>query len=273
MVRAKVMKVMVAVMIGLLLVSSGAQQAGARPPARWERLPVLVEGQVFFVVPVADLPGPLQERLKGKTAIAVVDEQGRIPKDKEVIFKALVAHRVALLLVDEGRKPGWDVDKAKTMANLYEDIANKLSKFRKSQGIADKLETTTFLAARGIVLGVLIAKWSIIDPSSVIKDVPKSALMALLKETLANPKYLARMVVNGDLKYAENQLREGAKLLRLVTGYPLDSEVALKLFNIETHDFQLASWVQEGKLNIEGRWLKQLREGLWGLINSPYAAS
>jgi hypothetical protein len=248
-----------------LPVERAQQSIGSANTAVGEKLPIKVGNQVFFVVPLSELPNYLQKQLKGKTAIAVVDEQGRIPKDRGVIFKALVAHRVALRLVDEGRNSGWDVDQAKTMANLYEDIANKLSEFRKRQGIADKLETTTFLAARGIVLGVLIAKLSIIDPS-VIKDVPKSALMAFLKETWVNPKYLARMAVNGDLKYAENQLREGAGLLRSVKEYPLDSEVALKLFDIETHDFQLASWVQEGKLNIEGSWLKQLWEGLWGLI-------
>jgi hypothetical protein len=84
----------VVAMIVLLSVSSlWAQQIGGTPGAAGirGRLPVRVAGRVFFVVPVTELPSDLQERLKGKAAFAVVDEQGRIPKDKEVIFKALVA--------------------------------------------------------------------------------------------------------------------------------------------------------------------------------------
>jgi hypothetical protein len=55
---------------------------------------VKVGDKVVFVVPLAELPSGLQERLKEKARFAVVDEQGRILQDKEVIFKALVAHHV-----------------------------------------------------------------------------------------------------------------------------------------------------------------------------------
>jgi hypothetical protein len=126
--------------LGKVSDTSSREPAAAQKPTMTikEKLPVKVGDKVVFVVPVAELPSDLQERLKGKAAFVVVDEQGRIPKDKMVIFKALVAWHVARTLLD-GPEPGLDVNNAKKWANSFEDRADKLGRILVQQGIADLL--------------------------------------------------------------------------------------------------------------------------------------
>jgi hypothetical protein len=121
--------------------STWAQQVerASSPAAIRGKLPVKVGGRVFFVVPVAELPGPLQEQLKGKVALAVVDEQGRLLKDRAVIFKGLLAYHVARTLLDDPTEGGWDVGQAENWAKSFEARAEVLRRIRIQQGVADLL--------------------------------------------------------------------------------------------------------------------------------------
>jgi len=59
---------------------------------------------------------------------------------------------------------------------------------------------------------------------------------------------------------AERRLRDGARWLRLVRGYPLDSEVALRLFEIDALDAPLGSEAALARLAVVGSVPEQLWE-------------
>jgi Tol biopolymer transport system component len=217
-----------------------------------ERLPVKVGDKVVFVVPVAELPSDLQERLKGKAAIAVVDEQGKIPKDKVVIFKALVAWHVARNLLDSP-EPGWDVNNAKKWANSFEDQADKLERILVQQGIADLLTEAGNLGARWLVIGGLAG-------AGLPISVPRAAIKAAVDQFLLNPKNAVRALLSADLAVAEKQMRKAAALLRSIQGYPLDSDVALRLFEVDALDAPLGSEAVLARLRIAGSVPDQLVE-------------
>jgi roadblock/LC7 domain-containing protein len=244
-------------MIVLLSVSSlWAQQIGGTLGAAGirGRLPVRVAGRVFFVVPVTELPSDLQARLKGNVAFAVVDEQGRIPKDKEVIFKALVAHHVARVLLD-GPKPGWDVSKADSEAGVFEYAANVIRDILIRQGVADLLSEAASVGARWLVIGGLAGAGTPLPLYA-----PRDAVEAVVGQLLGNPKNAARLLISLDLARAERKLREGAQVLRSVQGYPLDSEVASKLNDILMLDWPLGNAAASARLAIAGSVPDQLVE-------------
>jgi hypothetical protein len=235
-------------------ISSSSEPAAAQKPTMTikEKLPVKVGDKVVFVVPVAELPSDLQERLKGKAAFVVVDEQGRIPKDKMVIFKALVAWNVAITLLDSP-KPGWDVDDAKKSANSFEGRADQLERILVQQGIADLLTEAGNLGARWLVIGSLAG-------AGVPISVPRAAIKAAVDQFLLNPKNVARALLSADLAVAVKQMRKAAALLRSIQGYPLDSDVAWKLFEVDLLDAPLGSEAALARLKIAGEVPEQLLE-------------
>jgi len=234
--------------------TSSREPAAAQKPTTTikERLPVKVGDKVVFVVPVAELPSDLQERLKGKAAFAVVDEQGKIPKDKMVIFKALVAWHVARNLLDSPES-GWDVNNAKKWANSFEDRADKLGRILVQQGIADLLTEAGNLGARWLVIGGLAG-------AGVPISVPRTAIKAALDQFLLNPKNVMRALLSADLAVAVKQMKKAAALLRSIQGYPLDSDVALRLFEVDALDAPLGSEAALARLKIAGEVPEQLLE-------------
>jgi Tol biopolymer transport system component len=240
--------------LGKISDTSSREPAAAQKPTTTikERLPVKVGDKVVFVVPVTELPSDLQERLKGKAAIAVVDEQGKIPKDKVVIFKALVAWHVARNLLDSP-EPGWDVNNAKKWANSFEDRADKLGRILVQQGIADLLTEAGNLGARWLVIGGLAG-------AGVPISVPRTAIKAALDQFLLNPKNVMRALLSADLAVAVKQMKKAAALLRSIQGYPLDSDVALRLFEVDALDAPLGSEAALARLKIAGEVPEQLLE-------------
>jgi Tol biopolymer transport system component len=240
--------------LGKISDTSSREPAAAQKPTTTikERLPVKVGDKVVFVVPVTELPSDLQERLKGKAAIAVVDEQGKIPKDKVVIFKALVAWHVARNLLDSP-EPGWDVNNAKKWANSFEDQADKLERILVQQGIADLLTEAGNLGARWLVIGGLAG-------AGLPISVPRAAIKAAVDQFLLNPKNAVRALLSADLAVAEKQMRKAAALLRSIQGYPLDSDVALRLFEVDALDAPLGSEAVLARLRIAGSVPDQLVE-------------
>jgi WD40 repeat protein len=100
----------------------------------------------------------------------------------------------------------------------------------------------------------------VLEGIGVTVDVPKAALEAFIWQAIANPKNVARMLLSGDLVSAERRLMDGAQLLRSVRGYPLDSDVALKLFEIDVVDAPLGSEAALTRLAIAGSIPQQLWE-------------
>jgi hypothetical protein len=240
--------------LGKVSDTSSRETAAVQKPTTTikERLSVKVGDKVVFVVPVSELPSDLQERLKGKAAFVVVDEQGRIPKDKVVIFKALVAHNVARTLLD-GPEPGWDVNNAKKWANSFEGRAETLRRILVQQGIADLLTEAGNLGARWLVIGSLAG-------AGVPINVPRAAIKAAVDQFLYNPKNVARVLLSADLAVAVEQMRKAAALLRSIQGYPLDSDVAWKLLEVDLLDAPLGSEAALARLKIAGEVPEQLLE-------------
>jgi hypothetical protein len=249
--------------LGKVSDTSSREPAAAQKPTTTikERLPVKVGEKVVFVVPVAELPSDLQERLKGKAAFVVVDEQGRILKDKDVIFKALVAHHVARTLLD-GPEPGWDVSNAESWAKSFEGRAETLRRILVQQGIADLLTEAGNLGARWLVIGGLAG-------ATVPISAPRATIKAAVDQFLLNPKNVVRALLSADLAVAVKQMKKAAALLRSIQGYPLDSDVALKLLEVDALDAPLGSEAALARLKIAGEvpeqllepFIKALREG------------
>ncbi len=216
-----------------------------------ERLPVKVGGKVVFVVPLAELPSGLQEKLKGKVAFAVVDEQGEVPRDLWTIYKALISWHVARSLLDDPDNPGWDMSRSESVAGSFEARAEVLMHILIQQGAVDVLEQTSILGARWLLIGVVAGK---VVPISV----PKALVQAFIDQALMNPKNVARLFVSWDLAVAAGQLYQVAQLLRSLRGYPLDSEVALKLFEVDALDAPLGAEAALQRLKIAGSLEKHL---------------
>jgi hypothetical protein len=240
--------------LGKVSDTSSREPAAAQKPTTTikEKLPVKVGDKVVFVVPVAELPSDLQERLKGKASFAVIDEQGKIPKDKMVIFKALVAWHVARNLLDSPES-GWDVNNAKNWANSFEDRADKLGRILVQQGIADLLTEAGNLGARWLVIGGLAG-------ATVPISVPRAAIKAAVDQFLYNPKNVMRALLSADLAVAVKQMKKAAALLRSIQGYPLDSDLALKLLEVDALDAPLGSEAALARLKIAGEVPEQLLE-------------
>ena len=184
-------------------------------------LPVRVGGVIVYVVPIDSMPDTLRkslQSLRGKSAFVVVDSGGRLVKDKDIIYQALLTFTV-VRSIDDPLNPGWDTKRAEQTARMYQNAANTLRKILIQQSLITLSDEAAQLGARLLVL-------------SVVPQSPFSAEISVVKaflEPATDPKQIARLIVSSDIIASEAILRLLASQLKQISSYPIDSSLAPNL--------------------------------------------
>jgi len=184
-------------------------------------LPVRVGGVIVYVVPIDSMPDTLRkslQSLRGKSAFVVVDSGGRLVKDKDIIYQALLTFTV-VRSIDDPLNPGWDTKRAEQTARMYQNAANTLRKILIQQSLITLSDEAAQLGARLLVL-------------SVVPQSPFSAEISVVKaflEPATDPKQIARLIVSSDIIASEATLRLLAYQLKQISSYPIDSSLAPNL--------------------------------------------
>jgi hypothetical protein len=231
----------VGMLIGVLIQSLNLNSAHGEIILDKDALPVRVGGVTVYVVPVSKMPDTLRKSLQGKSAFVVVDSSGRLVKDKDVIYQALLTFIAVRNSIDDPISPGWDTKRAKRTASLYRKVADDLRRIVITRNLIALSDEAAQLGARLLVL-------------SVVPQPPFSAMSSTVKaflEPATDPKQIARLLLSVDIIAAEAQLGSLANQLEQISSYPIDSSLAPNLIMADMVGIRLGATAALARIELE----------------------
>ncbi len=207
-------------------------------------LPVRVGGVIVYVVPIDSMPDALRkslQSLRGKSAFVVVYSGGRLVKDKDIIYQALLTFTVVRTHIDDPLNPGWDTKRAGQTARVYQNAANTLRKILIQQSLITLSDEAAQLGARLLVL-------------SVVPQSPFSTAISAVKaflEPATDPKQIARLLLSSDIIASEAILRLLASQLNQISSHPIDSNLAPNLLMADMVFFPLSFRASSVRIELE----------------------
>ncbi len=227
--------------IGMIILSLNLNAATGEFVLDKDTLPVRVGGITVYVVPVSKMPDILRKSLRGKSAFVVVDGSGRIVRDRDVIYQALLTFVAVRNSIDDPISPGWDTKQAKRTASLYRKVADDLRRIVITRNLIALSDEAAQLGAKLLVLSVVPQ-----SPFSAVSSVVKALL-----DPATDPKQIARLLLSADIIAAEALLRLLANQLEQISGYPIDSSLAADLIMADMVGFRLGSTAALARIELE----------------------
>lgn len=144
-------------------------------------------------------------------------------------------------------------------AQLLETLAHEFDSILTQANLVAFVSETRNIFIRLAVTGVFT--YNITDPI-VLSNVPKALILGLRDETVKDPKNYVRFYLSAQLSLRAKLLRDGARIVRMVKGKPMDYESASLIMRAWQHGMAGGANAAMARSRLEAEWPGQLRKSL-----------